>query len=138
MPPSASSKRPAREYTAPVKEPFSWPKSSLSSSVSGSAAQATFTKGLLRLGLFWCSAWAKSSLPVPLSPRRSTDDVEGATCRTVLNADSISGLSPTRFSRRYLWSRRSRRTRVSSRSCFFSMVFCSTTSSSSMSMGFGR
>ncbi len=35
MPPLASSKRPTRRRSAPVNEPFSWPNSSLSRSVSG-------------------------------------------------------------------------------------------------------
>ena len=37
--------------TAPVKAPFTWPKSSLSSRVSGMAPQLTATKGLSRRGL---------------------------------------------------------------------------------------
>src|SRR3989454_521223 len=41
VPPSASSKRPSRRSAAPLKAPFSWPNSSLSSSVSGSAAHFT-------------------------------------------------------------------------------------------------
>ena len=36
-----------RVVAAPVKAPFSWPNSSLSSSSAGSAAQFTFTNGLL-------------------------------------------------------------------------------------------
>ena len=43
MPPAASSKRPAPPFSAPVKAPFSWPNSSLSTSASGSAAQLTLT-----------------------------------------------------------------------------------------------
>ncbi len=46
MPPAASSKRPLRSLIAPVNAPFSWPNSSLSSSVSGRAAQLTVTNGL--------------------------------------------------------------------------------------------
>ena len=49
MPLSASSNRPLRWPTALVNAPFSWPNSSLSSSVSGSAAQFTATSGPLRL-----------------------------------------------------------------------------------------
>ena len=45
MPRSASSKQPARRSVAPVKAPFSWPKISLSSSVSGIAAQLSATNG---------------------------------------------------------------------------------------------
>ena len=68
MPPEASSKQPARRSTAPVKAPFSWPKISLSISVSGMAAQLTATKGRALRGLRSCSVRATSSLPVPLSP----------------------------------------------------------------------
>ena len=45
MPPSASSNLPRRDAVAPVNEPFSWPKSSVSSSSVGMAAQFTFTNG---------------------------------------------------------------------------------------------
>ena len=45
VPPSAAARWPAFRSVAPVKAPFSWPKSSLSSSVSGSAAQCTSTNG---------------------------------------------------------------------------------------------
>ena len=45
MPPWASSKYPRRERVAPVKAPSSWPKSSLSIRLSGSAPQLTGTKG---------------------------------------------------------------------------------------------
>ena len=43
VPPLASSKHPARRWSAPVKAPRSWPKSSLSSRPSGSAAQLIAT-----------------------------------------------------------------------------------------------
>ena len=45
VPPCAAWKRPSRFLTAPVKAPFSWPKSSASSRASGKAAQLTATKG---------------------------------------------------------------------------------------------
>ena len=45
VPPSADSNFPLRCEAAPVNEPFSWPKSSDSSSVSASAAQETLMKG---------------------------------------------------------------------------------------------
>ncbi|MDF9863524.1 hypothetical protein M2437_002506 [Methylorubrum pseudosasae] len=45
MPPLASSNRPMRRATAPVKAPFSWPNSSDSSRASGIAAQLTETNG---------------------------------------------------------------------------------------------
>jgi hypothetical protein len=44
VPPSACSKRPLRWLIAPVKAPFSWPKSSDSSRLSGRAAQLSLTK----------------------------------------------------------------------------------------------
>ncbi len=42
MPWSASSKRPVLRAIAPVKEPFSWPKSSLSSSPEGDGSAVDF------------------------------------------------------------------------------------------------
>ena len=45
VPPLACSKRPVRWRSAPVNAPRSWPNSSDSSSVSGSAAQFTLTNG---------------------------------------------------------------------------------------------
>ncbi len=75
----AVSNRPLRIVMAPVNEPFSWPNSSVSRSVSGSAAQLTFTSGCgLRL-LARCSASATSSLPVPDSPVMRTVASDGAT-----------------------------------------------------------
>jgi hypothetical protein len=53
---------------APVKAPRSYPKSSLSSSESGSAAQFSETKCCSARGPFSWIARAISSLPVPLSP----------------------------------------------------------------------
>ncbi len=51
VPPSASSIRPLRVWMAPVKAPFSWPNSSLSSRFSLRAAQLTLMKGPLARGL---------------------------------------------------------------------------------------
>ena len=45
VPPFAPSNLPIRVRSAPVNDPFSWPKSSLSRSCSGSAAQLTRTNG---------------------------------------------------------------------------------------------
>ena len=47
VPPSASSKRPFFVACAPVNAPFSYPKSSDSMRLSGSAAQLTLTNGRL-------------------------------------------------------------------------------------------
>ena len=79
VPPSASSKRPCRIATAPVNAPFSWPNSSLSTSVGGSAAQLTRTSGRACRRLRSCSARANSSLPVPVGPSSSTLEFVGAT-----------------------------------------------------------
>ena len=53
VPPLASSNLPIRRATAPVKAPFSWPNSSLSSRFSGMAAQFTEMKGRLDRRDFW-------------------------------------------------------------------------------------
>ena len=82
MPESASSTWPGRLACAPVKEPFSWPKSSDSISASGNAAQLTLMKGRSRRGLSETTARAASSLPVPLSPRSITVVLLGATRRS--------------------------------------------------------
>ncbi len=86
VPPSASSKRPGLDSTAPVKAPRSWPNSSDSTRVSGRAPQLILTKGAPARGDIRCSASATSSLPVPVSPVIRTVDGEGARrwirCRT--------------------------------------------------------
>jgi hypothetical protein len=51
VPRSASSKQPSRRSEAPVNAPFSCPKISLSSSVSGIAAQLIGTNGICVRGL---------------------------------------------------------------------------------------
>ena len=66
VPPSASLEAPLRLRIAPVKAPRSWPNSSLSISVGGSAAQLTHHHGAARAGGAWI-ARATSSLPVPVS-----------------------------------------------------------------------
>ena len=68
VPPSATSKRPALAATAPVKAPFTWPKSSLSRSASGIAPQLTARNGFVARSLFRWMVRATSSFPVPLSP----------------------------------------------------------------------
>ena len=114
VPPSAVSKRPARVSSAPVNEPFSWPKSSLSSSVSGRAAQVTLTKGLLAPRAVLVERLGDQLLArAALAQQQHRGSCEAATCRIVLKTASISGLSPTRLSKLYLCSSRSRRPRVS-------------------------
>src|SRR6185503_2814894 len=72
VPRSASSKRPGRSLTAPVKAPRSWPNSSDSISVSENRAQLTATNGWCLRRLDWWIRVAVTSLPVPLSPVIST------------------------------------------------------------------
>ena len=51
VPPSASSNRPLRSLSAPVKAPFSWPKSSDSSRLVDRAAQLMGRNGMPARGL---------------------------------------------------------------------------------------
>ena len=53
VPRCASSKRPTRLAIAPVKAPFTWPKSSASASGSGIAAALNATKRWSARGLLW-------------------------------------------------------------------------------------
>src|SRR3546814_5094983 len=64
VPPSASSKRPTRALVAPVKAPASWPNSSASIKVSGSAAQFMMTSGPSQREDRRWSRSATSHLPV--------------------------------------------------------------------------
>ncbi len=95
VPRLATSNFPDLRDTAPVKAPFSCPKSSLSSSSSGIAAQLIFTKG--RCARLLCSniLVAISSLPVPLSPRISTVASVGATFMICFKTPRMATLSPT-------------------------------------------
>ncbi len=94
VPPSASSKRPLRVATAPVKAPFSWPNSSLSSRSAGMAPQFTAMNGRLRRGLALWMARATTSLPVPDSPRISTLESCTATWRISAWICRMVGESP--------------------------------------------
>ena len=92
MPPLAATKSPSWLAVAPVKEPFTWPKSSDSIRDSGIAAQLTAIKGAsLRRLLPWM-ARATTSLPVPLSPMISTVVSVGATRLTISQMPRIWGL----------------------------------------------
>ena len=44
--------------------------------------------------LSWWMAWATSSLPLPVSPRTSTEESVGATCSTWRRTFRITALSP--------------------------------------------
>ena len=94
VPVSASSNRPSRRSVAPVNEPFSCPNSSLSSSVSGSAAQFTAMNGLPRRGERSWMARATSSFPVPDSPSINTVAVTGAICSILTSTSWTAGDSP--------------------------------------------
>ena len=104
VPPSASSKRPMRFSIAPVKEPFSCPNSSLSSTVGASAAQCTVTSFAFGRPLRLWIACATSSLPVPLSPSISTVARVGATCSMTSNTCFMTSLCPRMPSTAYLRS----------------------------------
>ena len=135
VPPSASSNFPRRSAAAPENAPFSWPKSSLSMSSVGIAAQFTFTNGPAANGL---SRWmwaASSSLPVPDSPVNSTLTSDRATwaacCTACWNAGDdpiIRGASPT--SSRKRWFSRCRSDHSS--------AFLTTRSTRSRASGFSR
>jgi len=73
VPPLASSRSPAFCARASVKAPFSWPKSSLSSSSRGMAAQLISRNGFTARGDWRWIKLAMICLPVPLSPVMSTD-----------------------------------------------------------------
>ena len=92
--PSATSNRPIWRVRAPVNAPFSLPNSSLSTSPDGSAAQLTFTMTCRPRGLRRWIAWARSSLPVPVSPKMSTDESVGATCSAWRRTLRMAGLLP--------------------------------------------
>ena len=64
--------------TAPVNEPFSWPNSSLSIRLGGTAPQSKIIIGpLARADRSWIDC-ATTSLPVPVSPSITTVVAVGA------------------------------------------------------------
>src|SRR3989304_3530824 len=79
---------------APVKAPFSWPKSSLSMRFPGMAPQFMGMKGLFFLTLWEWIAMAMSSFPVPLSPAMRTETSVVATLLTVVKIPCIFSLEP--------------------------------------------
>ena len=95
VPRSAASRRPRFICAAPVKAPFSYPKSSLSTRSLGRAAQFSFSKGPRLRGLARWIARATSSFPEPLSPVMSTFASLRATFATSARTCSIARLSPT-------------------------------------------
>ena len=95
VPPSACSKRPRRSESAPVKDPFSWPNSSDSSSSPGMAEVFSAMKALLARGEWPCSARAASSLPVPDSPVTSTFTLERDRRPMARNICCMAGALPS-------------------------------------------
>ena len=93
VPPCAAWNSPVRSDTAPVKDPFLWPKSSDSSRPSGIAPQLTAMKGASARGLARWIARASNSLPVPLAPKMHTEASEAA---TRLACDSRSSIAEER------------------------------------------
>ena len=85
---------------APVKAPRSCPNISDSTRSRGMAAQLTVTNARADRRLAACTAAAASSLPVPLSPVRSTRASVGATRATSARTCSIAALAPTSAERR--------------------------------------
>lgn len=72
VPLSACRINPSRSWSAPVNALLQCPKSMLSTKFSGNAAQSSTTNGPDDRRLLSCTALAKSSLPVPVSPVIST------------------------------------------------------------------
>ncbi len=94
VPPCACSKKPRLRPDAPVNEPRSCPKSSLSMSSRGIAAQFTLMNGAsLRAESRWM-ARLMSSLPVPLCPVMRTLALVGATLSISLKSRPIGALCP--------------------------------------------
>ncbi len=81
VPPDASSSWPGLLASAPENAPRAWPKSSLSASASGMAAQLIDTNGPGERGEKAWMAAAASSLPTPVSPRMRIGMVERASRR---------------------------------------------------------
>ncbi|MCZ7683050.1 MAG: hypothetical protein M5U28_31270 [Sandaracinaceae bacterium] len=86
-----------------MKAPRTCPKSSLSTSVSGSAAQSMATKGPRRRPPCSWSARAASSLPVPVSPSRSTVTSLFAASSSTAKTSRSARLSPTSSPKRRDW-----------------------------------
>ena len=138
VPPSASSKCPGLRCSAPVKAPFSYPKSSASRRVAGMAAAFSTIKGCLARGLRRCTRPAMSSFPVPLSPVSKTVAGDGATCCTIWYTRFQVGLEPITLARA-TWSTTWRlRTRFSIDRTRRARAFCTVLSRSSPLIGLTR
>ncbi len=120
---------------APVKAPFTCPKSSDSMRSLGSAAQLIFTLGPPARLLLACSALAASSLPVPLSPTMSTFASEPATDSRRSNIRRIAGEPPSSSPSPDCSARRRLRSEVSARSRRRSSALLTSVSISAASNG---
>jgi hypothetical protein len=78
-----------------VNAPRSWPNNSLSSSSEVNAVQLTGANGAPARGLQPWTARAATSLPVPLSPSRSTVVLVVAALRARPTTDRIAALGPS-------------------------------------------
>ena len=105
IPPSPERNTPREGPTAPVNEPFSWPKSWLSISDAAIALQLMATNGPSARGPCEWSAWAISSLPQPVSPVIRTVDSKRAAWRSVRSSSTAAGASPTSRSQRWAGAR---------------------------------
>ena len=95
VPSSAFSSMPGLSRYAPVKEPFTWPNNSDSSSVSGRPAQLTVMNGRSERSLCAWTLIATSSLPTPLSPVMRIFASDSATRWISCCIATMAGLRPT-------------------------------------------
>ena len=137
VPPCASSNCPGFAPAAPVKAPFSYPNSSLSSNWAGSAPQLRLTKGPSRRELARWMARAANSLPVPLSPWTSTAAWESPTTARKARSSSMGRERPM-SSPAPASPSRSRRVRFSSSSERFSSALRTSARHCSRSAGLVR
>ena len=113
VPRCATSIKPGFAATAPVKAPFSWPKSSESRRSRDRPAQLRSTKASSARGPFWCSHRARTPLPVPDSPCSRTQALEAATRRAFASSVRMASLSPRNGST----ASRAERERLASEAC---------------------
>ena len=95
VPPLAASSRPALSRMAPVKAPFSCPKSSDWMRLGAIAPQLTAMNGAAERTDCSCTASAASSFPLPLSPQISTGAAVRATRAICSLSLAIALLTPT-------------------------------------------
>ena len=91
---SKTSNFPARSARASVKAPLTWPNSSLSKSVSGTAPISTETISSPLRAERLCISRASISLPVPFSPVIRMLASVAATFSTISRMRAMAGLSP--------------------------------------------